>query len=333
MIINRVLVTGASGFIGLNVVEALGVAGHETRAYARAASNLRYLASLPAEVLTGDLRDGARLRDAMKGVDAVIHCASRAGFHDADDAQIRETNVEGTRTVVDAAIDTGVRRFVYTSTTATIGSHDDPTRQWNEDTPLVGFRAASPYARTKAEAESIVRAAIVQGLDAIVLNPAEVIGAWDHRMHWGRMVLAVAAGRVPFVPLGMGSFCSAREVGRAHVAALTRGAVGARYVLAGTDATYPDLVDTIARVAGVATAPPHLAYAERARPAHEARHAPLRDQAVLDPYRLRLYAGHFKFDSSRAVRDLGHRVVPLADMVREAYDWYRASGFIPAPLA
>jgi dihydroflavonol-4-reductase len=310
----RVLVTGASGFIGLNVVEALSVAGHETRAYTRASSNLRYLASLPAEVRTGELHDGARLREAMEGVDAVIHCASRAGFSEADEALLRETNVEGTRAVVDAAVDAGVQRFVLTSTTATIGSHDDPTRQWNEDTPLVGARAATPYARTKAEAESIVRAAIVRGLDAIVLNPAEVIGAWDHRMHWGRMILAVASGRIPFVPLGMGSFCSAREVGRAHVAALTRGATGARYVLAGTDSTYRDLVDTIVRVAGLPAA---------SEPEPE----------PVDPYRWRLYAGHFKFDSSRAVRDLGHGIVPLADMVREAYDWYRRSGFLPLPFA
>ena len=328
----RVLVTGASQFVGLNVVEALGAAGHETRAYDGAASNLTYLASLPAQLHTGDLGDRARLGEAMKGVDAVIHCAANASFQEDGG----RTDVEGTRAVVDAAVDAGVRRFVYTSTTAAIGALDDPARQWNEDSPLVGFRAESPHARTAAAAESIVRAAILRGLDVVVLNPAEVMGAWDYQTHWGRMVLAVASARLPFIPSGTGSFCSSREVGRAHVSALTRGSSGARYILAGTDTTYCDLVQTIARVVGVTPPVPESGYVEKA-PGMRAmmadgvrRETGPGEPPLRDPYRARLYAGHYRFDSSRAVRDLGYRVVPLVDIVREAYDWYRASGFIPA---
>ena len=312
----RVVVTGASGFLGLNVVEALSVAGHETHAYARATSNVSYLASLSARLHTGELSDAARLREAMKGVDAVIHCGTMSGCHEPDDPRLRVANIEGTQAVIDAAVECGVRRFVYTSTTATIGAADDPARQWNEEMRPGDALAESVYARTKAEAETIVRGAIVRGLDTIILNPAEVIGAWDYPMHWGRMVLGVATGRVPFVPAGTGSFCSAREVGRAHVSALTRGAIGARYILAGTDATYADLIDTIALVAGVA------------RPPAEASGT---SERLLDPYRAALLAGHYRFDASRAVRDLDYRVVPLVDIVREAYDWYRAHGFIAAP--
>jgi dihydroflavonol-4-reductase len=328
----RVLVTGASGFVGLNVIKALCEAGHEAHAYVRASSNVSYLATMPARLHTGELGDRARLDAAMRGVDAVIHCAGSVSHDESNYALLRAANVEGTRAVVDAAVDAGVSRFVHTSTTWTIGAQDDPARQWREDTPLTGVRAESLYARTKAEGESIVRAAVVRGLDSVVLNPAEVIGAWDHTLNgWGRMILAVAAERIPFVPPGTGSFCLASEVGRAHVAALTRGDVGARYILAGADATYAHLLETVAAVAGVTPGPPLRNYAQYERFVAERTAQPPSDEEAIfgGPRRLRILAGHYRFDASRAVRDLGYRLTPLVDMVREAHAWFRAHGFLP----
>jgi dihydroflavonol-4-reductase len=326
----RVLVTGATGFVGLNIVDALHEAGHEAHAYVRATSNVKYLSARPVRLHTGELGDRARLSEAMRGLDGVIHCAGNTSCYDFDYPVLRATNVEGTRAVVDAAIAAGVRRLVYTSTTSTIGAEDDATRAWDEDTPLTGFRADSPYGRTKTEAEGIVRGALERGLATVILNPGEVIGAWDHTMQWGRMVLAVATDRVPFVPPGTGSFCCAREVGRAHVAALTRGALGARYNLGGTDATFADLLATIAGVTGVSFTTPPGTYAEHFARACEvlARHAETGELPMVEPYRMRVFGGHYRFDSSRAVRDLGYRVVPLVDMIRDAYAWYRGHGFL-----
>ena len=324
----RVLITGAAGFVGLNVVAALEEARHEVHAYVRGTSRTEYLRRMAVRLHEGELGDAARLADLMAGVDAVVHCAGNTSCYEHDRAALEETNVEGTRAVVNAAVCARVKRFVYTSTTSTVGADDDPRRAWNEDTPLVGFRAASPYGRTKAEAERIVLGAAARGLQSVILNPAEVIGAWDHSLQWGRMVLAVATNRIPFVPPGSATFCSAREVARAHVAALTRGEPGRRYILGGTDATYRELIAQIAHVTGVMPflpAGPYEVHQARAEATLAGGELPL-----VDPYRMRVFAGHYRFDTSRAIRELGYRVFPLRHMIRDAYRWYLANGFLAA---
>ncbi len=329
----RVLLTGATGFVGLNVVAELLAAGHAVRAYVRARSPATYLARFPAEIFRGALDDVPRLRRALDGVGAVVHCAGDTSCDRAHRARIWRTNVEGTRAVVAAAQAENVRRFVYTSTTSTVGAHSDPGRRWDERTPLEGFRAASPYGASKLEAERIVLGAA--GLDAVVLNPAEVIGAWDHTLQWGRMVVAVCHDQVPFVPPGSASFCSAREVARAHVAALTRGVPGSRYLLAGADAGYAQLIDEISRAAGVRPRLPGGSYAlRRAAAALRTALAPLGVRAPLvEPYRMRVFGGHYLFDSGRAVRDLGYRPAPLPEMIQDCLAWYRQEGMVPLPPA
>jgi dihydroflavonol-4-reductase len=325
----RVLLTGSTGFVGLNVVAELLAAGHAVRAYVRPRSPAAYLARFPVEVFRGELDDVPRLRRALGGVEAVVHCAGDTSCDRAHRRRVWHTNVEGTRAVVAAAQAENVRRLVYTSTTSTVGAHDDPDRRWDEGTPLQGFRAASPYGSSKREAERIVLGAA--GLEAVVLNPAEVIGAWDHTLQWGRMVLAVCHDQVPFVPPGSASFCSAREVGRAHVAALTRGAPGTRYLLAGADAGYARLIDEISRAAGVRPRLPGGSYAvRRAAAALRTALAPLGVRAPLvDPYRMRVFGGHYLFDSARAVRELGYRPAPLAEMIQDCLAWYRQEKMVP----
>jgi dihydroflavonol-4-reductase len=146
------------------------------------------------------------------------------------------------------------------------------------------------------------------------------------------MVLAVAHGSIPFVPPGSASFCCAREVGRAHVAALTRGVPGERYVLAGADATFEELLDTIAAVCGVSWQRPPGSYAEHCAAAVDtlARAKDTGKRPLVEPYRMRVWSGHYLFDSARAIRDLGYGTPSLAAMVRDAYDWYVAHGFVPA---
>jgi dihydroflavonol-4-reductase len=145
------------------------------------------------------------------------------------------------------------------------------------------------------------------------------------------MVLAVSHDEVPFVAPGGATFCSAAEVGRAHAAALERGTIGARYILGGADATYRDLVDTIAAAAGFRPRLPCGSYALRrawARLAVACRRfgAP---PPLVEPYRMRVLAGNYRFDSARAVRDLGYRPAALAEMVGSAWAWYRGEGMVP----
>jgi dihydroflavonol-4-reductase len=287
-------------------------------------------------VARGALEDAPRLRRVLAGCQAVVHLAGDTSCYRAHRPRLWATNVEGTRAVVSAAQAEGVRRLVYTSTTSTVGAVSDPDRAWDEHVPLTGFRARSPYGSSKRAAEDVVLSA--PEVRPIVLNPAEVIGAWDHTLQWGRMVLAVCHDRVPFVPPGGASFCSAREVARAHVAALTLGTPGRRYILAGAEASFRELIAEISAAAGAAPRLPGGSYTLRRLVAGAlAATAPLTGRwPLVDPYRMRVFAGHYHFDCSLAQRELGYRAAPLGEMIGDCLAWYRQEGMIapavsPAP--
>jgi dihydroflavonol-4-reductase len=326
----RVLVTGANDFIGMNVIHALCREGHEAHAFVRsAAANKADIGDLPVRFHTGDLGDRARLRKALRGMTAVIHCAGSTSPGEAG-SRLRPRDVEGTRSVIEAAIDMGVVRLVHTSTTWTIAAQDDPDRRWEENSPPRRPGATSHFARTKADAETMVRAAIVRGLETLVLNPAQVIGAWDREpAGWGRLILAVAAGRTPKLPAGGASFCAASEVARAHVAALTSGRVGSRYILAGADATYDQLLEVIGCAVRVQSRRDGLTAATRvARGSGLLARADTAD--ATERFGFPAVAGYHYFDSSRAIRELGYRSRTLAEIVGEAQVWYAERGLLPA---
>jgi dihydroflavonol-4-reductase len=320
--------TGANGFVGLNIVSALVEAGHEVTAYVRPKSNTAFLAPFGVNLVSGTLEDTAALSAAMRGAQAVIHTAGNTSCNWRDLPALTAANVDGTRNVVDAAIANGVKRLVYTSTTSTIGATSDG-RPSNEATPLSGFRSRSPYGITKQKAEALVLSATARGLECVILNPAEVIGPFDYNMQWGRMVLAVFYDQVPFVPPGGGSFCSATAVGRAHVSALEKGRSGERYILGGENATYATFIQTAAKVLGKTCRLPDSNYTWLYVKALLQERLPrlVPGKPAVEPYRMRVFGGTYFFDSAKAARELGYESSPLEQMLRECADWYRSKGF------
>lgn len=205
-------VTGATGFIGLNLVERLTAEGWHVVAFHRATSNLATLKSFGAVCRAGELADPASVAIAMpEQVDAVFHVAGDVSLWSRYNAEQTRTNIEGTRAVVQAAIDRGARRFVHTSSIAAYGFHD---RRIDESSEQLGAQSWINYMRTKALAEEIVREGITRGLDAVIMNPAHVIGRYD-RANWVRLFMMVATGKLPGVPPGRGSFAHAAAVAAA----------------------------------------------------------------------------------------------------------------------
>lgn len=324
----RVFMTGATGFLGLNIVDALLAAGHEVVCYARATSKRTHLDGFPVRVETGDIRDHAALARAMQGCSAVIHAAGDTRCHWRDIDALRAVNVDGTRAVAESASRVGIRRLVFTSTTSTIGSNGGRLRDGapsNESTPLRGFRADSPYAQTKREAEAILRS--FRRMDCVLLNPAEVIGPYDHTLQWGRIVLAVATGNLPFVPPGAATFSPARDVADAHVAALTRGEHGERYILGGSNVLLSDFIEMAGVVTGMLPTP-----RDRRPYGIQQLHARLAEwlgrEPAVDAYRMKVFAGHHLFDDGKARAELGYRTRPLRTALTECFDWYRDNGFL-----
>ena len=272
--------------------------------------------------------DALSVRNAMpSGVDAVFHVAGDTSLWSGHDAAQDRTNIEGTRNVVEAALARGARRFVHTSSISAFGLHGG---RIDERAPQLGSGSPVNYQRSKFLAEVEVRAGITRGLDAVILNPAGILGRYDTRSY-ARLFRFVAEGRLPGVPGGARSFCHAREVARAHVAAATRGRTGENYLLGGTDASLLELVREIGAVLGrPVKSRPTPAWILHALGALGSLRGALTGKAPdFTPEIARLATMTTFCDCAKAVRELGFRVVPLRDMVADCAAWMAAEGHLP----
>jgi dihydroflavonol-4-reductase len=246
----RVLLTGATGFLGRNIISRLS--GEHT-----IVALSRDPASAPAlpdgiEPVAGDVLDPATLASAMEGVDALIHGAGRVSHDPADAAELWRLHVTGTENVLDAAAAAGVGRVVYISTSGTIAVSDDLKRIPDETAPPpLSFIKAWPYYRSKLFAEQAALARSSDTLPVISLNPSLLLGPGD--LPDGPSTAPVRHfldGDVPAAPPGGLSFVDVRDVAEAIAAALTRGAPGARYLLGGANMTFTDFYGRLARISG-----------------------------------------------------------------------------------
>ena len=321
-------VTGATRFVGLNLVEELLAQGWRVTALHRASSDLSYLRRLPAARAVGDVTDASSVRRAIpQGVDAVFHVAGDTGLWSKHDAAQTRINVDGTRNVIGAALEKRARPFVHTSSISAYGLQrgriDESAEQLGRDSPV-------NYQRSKYLAEEAVRAGMARGLDAVILNPGAIIGRYDTR-NFARLVTLVAAEKLSGVPPGSLSFCHAREVARAHVAAAERGRRAENYLLGGTDASLLELVREIGAALGKPVpSRPAPAWVLRAMGALGALRGALTGaQPTLTPEAARMVTREVSCDCSKATRELGFRAVPLSEMVRDCVAWLAAEGRLP----
>lgn len=331
----KILLTGATGFVGLNIADSLLASGHQIVSYQRPGARRQYLDRLHPTVAEGELSDVDRLCTAMQDTDAVIHTAGQTScdWHDRD--QLWQCNVDGTRAVLEAATRSRIQRLVFTSTTSTIGSTGNPAQPADENTPLRGWRARSPYAQSKLAAETILLQQ--DRVPVVILNVAEVLGPWDHSLQWGRIVLAVAGNQLPFVPPGSATFCSARDVARAHIQALVRGEPGQRYIIGSDSMRIASLISLIAERAGCAAQPatrlpwPLLQWQSQYRQWASKRFAGRVQPPAVDAYRMRVFGGHHLFSDEKARNTLDYHRQPLSAAIDDCMQWYRCHGFLGRP--
>lgn len=327
---DKVFLTGGSGFVGLNVAEALAARGYDVQAYVRPSSNTQYLEQLPVSIIRGELDDRPSLLKAMQDCRYAIHAAGNTSCRKSDLPLLWKSNVESTERVIDAAVAVGVKRLVYTSTISTIGARDDKNYIADESEPLTGFRARSPYGRTKGEAEKRVIEAQEKGLETIILNPCAVVGAYDHNLQWGRLILALHSGKVPFRLPGGGSFCGAGNVALAHLNALTMGRSGERYILSDVHCDYSEFTQSVARRLDKTVSEPSNNFRLLIALAYIVENTSwiFGKKPFVDSFRMRIFLGHYYFGSEKAQQELQYRTCSLDTMVSDAIEWYRANGFI-----
>ena len=305
------LVTGASGFLGSAVLRALLERGEPVRALVRPRSNRRNLDGLPIEVALGDLTDRRSLVHAVRGCQAVFHVAADYRLWAADPAELYRTNVDGTRTLLEAAGEAGVARILYTSSVATLGSRPDGEPA-DECTPSELDGMVGHYKRSKYLAEQAVGELAGRGLPVVIVNPSAPIGPRDIRpTPTGRMVLEAARGRFPaYVDTGL-NVVHVDDAAKGHLLGFERGRIGQRYVLGGENLTLGEILGTIAQLVG------------RRAPRLRGGGEPLLTTDGLRMARKRMY-----FSSALAERELGFRTRPALEALRDALDWYRRHGYL-----
>jgi dihydroflavonol-4-reductase len=326
-----ILVTGASGFVGSAVARRLVQAGHEVRALVRPTSARINLAHIPAEIVEGDLRDAGSLARAMTGVRFLFHVAADYRLWARDPQDIVRTNVEGTGTIMNAALRAGVERIVYTSSVATLKARPDG-RPSDETFPLDAQSAIGAYKYSKVVAERAVETMVAgQGLPAIIVNPSTPIGPGDARpTPTGRIIIEAAAGRMPgYVDTGL-NLVHVDDVAAGHLAALEKGRIGQRYILGGQDVLLGDMLREIARLVGRSPPRlrlPRLAIFPIAYGAEAIAHFTGREPFVTTTG-LRLAKDRMFFTSSKAERELGYRARPYGEALAEAITWFRQIGLL-----
>jgi dihydroflavonol-4-reductase len=322
-------VTGGTGFVGLNLIEALTGEGWEVTALHRPTSDLGAIRRFPVGLVEGHLLAADSLRRAIpEGVDAVFHVAADVSVSSKHDVRQSRINVDGTRHIVEAALAAGARRLVHTSTWNTYGLEQG---EISEDRPQLGGSSWINYNRSKFLAEEEVRKGVARGLDAVIVNPAHIIGRYD-RQSWARLVIVAKEGRLPGVPPGAGTFCHARTVARAHIAAALLGRSGQNYLLSGHDATFVEVFRVINEVTGSEVplrALPAWLFRLAAR-ANLALAALTGREPELTPEGVEIALARARVVSRKAEQELGYLPAPLRTMIEDCYAWLRAERLIGA---
>jgi nucleoside-diphosphate-sugar epimerase len=319
-------VTGGTGFVGLNIIALLKERGARVVAIHRKSSNTKYLSQLGAELRECGLEDPAALARAVPdGTDVVFHVAGDLSWWRPNGERQRRVNVDGTRHVVQAALERKVRRFIHTSTIGAYGlGHEDI------DETTISTAAQSPigYVRTKWQGEEEVRKGIALGLDPVILNPCNIMGPYD-TTSWGRLFRLMKAGRLPGVPPGRGSFVHVREVARAHVEAVARGRKGENYILGGTDASYVELAVLIGELVG--KKPPRAVAAPVLKTVawiQDAVSRITRREPDLTFDLATSMCSSYRGVSTKATRELGFQAVPLREMAEDSFRWLQKEGLV-----
>jgi dihydroflavonol-4-reductase len=328
----KLFLTGATGFVGSHVARAAAAQGATLRLLVRTSSNLSGLEGLDADLVTGDLARPQELASAVSGCDAVLHVAADYRLWVRDPDAMYAANVGGTAELLRLAREAGVPRFVYTSSVATMGFRRDGTVA-NEESPVSVAAMVGHYKRSKFLAEQEAMKAAELGQRVMILNPTTPIGTGDSKpTPTGRIVVDFLNRKFPaYVDTGL-NLVDVDEIARVHLAALTVGRPGERYILGGENLTLKQILDRMAAITGLPSPSmrvPHsvaMAFAFFDQNIN-GRLRGREPRATVEAVRMgkkKMFAS-----SAKAEAELGFRVLPVDHALRSAIEWFRAHGYAP----
>lgn len=333
-----ILLTGAAGHLGANLVRRLIADGERLRVMLHTDAERVTIEGLPVEVAVGDLRDASFVAASTEGCRQIYHCAARVSTTYNRNGDIYGINVLGTRNLLKAAQATKVEKVVVTGSFSSIGIRMD--RPSNEDDPYNPLEPLLPrqlsYWRTKAAVEHECLKAHADGLPVVIAVSTGILGPNDFvPSRMGRLLIRFARGQLWAYMAGGVPFVAADDIVQGHVLAMRKGRPGQRYIFATVYKTLDELMLIYSRVTGRSGPLFRLPPALMTVAAHAAStlmpYVNSRGEQLLTPAAVRLLALHRRADTSKAQRELGFRPSSIENAVEQAYDWFVTRGVIEPP--
>lgn len=326
------LVTGATGFLGTNLVHELVKQGWQVRATGMHGSETKHLMDLPIEFVFADITKSEEVDDLVKGCEVVFHVAGDTSFWKKRFALQRRINVDGTVHVAEACLKHGVKRLVHTSTLDVLGynpsggSYDEKSGRYNFDN--MGYN----YGDTKLEAEVRLRAYESEALEIVYIYPGFMIGPYDYTLQIGRVFFELKEGKLPGLIPGGGSYCHVAEVAKAHITAAEKGRPGEGYLCAGMPHSNIPHAEMFKRMASaIGATPPRFHIPRWAFVAYgyacEWLSSWTQKAPDINPGQARYMSCPQYAVSAKAIRELDYEVPDLERCIEDALSWYRANGY------
>jgi len=328
----KALVTGATGFVGAALVRELLKDGKEVKVLVRQSSNTRNIDGLDFERAYGDIRDKESVKSALKGCDTFYQTAALHEYWGHPKKDFYDINVEGTKSSLQAALEQGVGKVVYTSSIVALGAHgrEHPA---NEDAQYNSPAGAPLYCLTKHLGEVEALKMAQKGLPIVIVNPGAIIGVRDIRpTPSGRIILDVLNKRSPGYMDGGINYVDVEDVARGHILAAAKGKVGQKYVLGNANMSILEFYALVGEVAGVK--PPSLKFPYLAVLATAYLYLLIagitKKPPPITPALARITRLYMYFDSTKAAKELGFQQTPIRTTVEKAVNWFRENGYVKA---
>ncbi len=324
-----ILVTGAAGHIGNVLVRQLLEDGSKVRALILPGEDTRALDGLNIESVQGNILDPASLQRAMQGVEVVYHLAGIISIMPGRDDLMRSVNIQGTKNILDAARQGGVKRVLYTSSIHALSRNCDGVI--DEHIPFDPHNEAGEYDRTKAEASVAVLQAVRDGMDAVIVCPTGVIGPYDYRRsEMGELLREWMQKKTHVLVEGAYDFVDVRDVARGMILAIKKGRRGEVYILSGEQIKLNKMKQLVQKAMGFATATINIPM-RLARLAAEI--SPLyyrltRQTPKFTSYSLETVCSNSVISCAKAKRELGYQARPLFKTIADTIKWWRENKII-----
>ncbi len=332
----KLLVTGATGHLGANLVRRLLQDGHSIKVLLRPGDDTSGVEGLDVERVEGDLRDLEAMRRAVKGVERIFHTAAKVSTLEGEEREIYDINVIGTRNLLQAAREAGVGRVVVTSSFSAVGHREDGPS--DETDSFYPYEKHMPYERSKAWAEHEVLKAVAEGQDVVIAISCALLGPNDFiPSRMGRVVMDFAKGKMKaYIPGGF-EFVATRDIVQGHLLAMEKGRTGQRYIFSTRFVEVDELVSILERVTGMPKPPMRLPPPVMAAVAEVS-------QVILSnffpkvpqrftPGAVRILRMQRRADTSKARNELGYQPSSIEDALREAYEHFIERGLLPGHTA